>query len=74
MSPFRSEESLAARGIRATNLMALPTSAKLAMLAGQVGAGSLRVEIQQTFALGEAPAAHAAFLAGTRGKIVVTIE
>jgi NADPH:quinone reductase-like Zn-dependent oxidoreductase len=65
---------LAARGIRATNLMALPTPAKLAMLAGQVAAGSLRVEIQRTFALAEAPAAHAAFTAGTRGKIVITIE
>lgn len=65
---------LAARGIRATNLMALPTPAKLAMLAGQAANGTLRVEVQRTFPLAEAPAAHAAFMAGTRGKIVITID
>jgi NADPH:quinone reductase-like Zn-dependent oxidoreductase len=67
-------EDLAARGIRATNVMGSPTPAKLASLAAQVVAGTLRVEVQQTFPLAEAAAAFAAFLAGTRGKIVVTVS
>jgi NADPH:quinone reductase-like Zn-dependent oxidoreductase len=67
-------DGLAARGIRATNVMATPTGAKLAMLAEQAATGSLRVEVQRTFPLAEAPAALAAFMAGTRGKIVLTIE
>jgi NADPH:quinone reductase-like Zn-dependent oxidoreductase len=34
----------------------------------------LRVEVQPTFPLAEALAAHAAFISGTRGKIVLAIE
>ena len=67
-------DGLAARGIRATNVVALPTPGKLAMLAEQAASGTLRVEVQRTFPLAEAPAALAAFMAGTRGKIVLTIE
>jgi NADPH:quinone reductase-like Zn-dependent oxidoreductase len=66
-------EGLAARGIRATNLMGTPTPEKLAMLAAQVAAGTLRVEVQQTFPLADAPAAFAVFTAGTRGKLVLTV-
>jgi NADPH2:quinone reductase len=61
-------EGLAARGIRATNLMGSPTSEKLASLAAQVAARTLRVEVQQTFPLADAPAAFAVFTAGTRGN------
>jgi NADPH:quinone reductase-like Zn-dependent oxidoreductase len=67
-------DGLAARGIRATNVMGSPTPAKLAALAKAVVAGTLRVEIQQTFPLAAAPAALAAFMTGTRGKLVVTVS
>lgn len=67
-------EALAARGVRATNVTGLPTPEKLGSLAGQVAEGTLRVEIQQTYPLAEAPLAFAAFMAGTRGKIVLTVE
>ena len=67
-------EGLAARGIRATNVMGSPTPENLASLAAHVVAGTLRVEVQQTFLLADAQAAFAAFLAGTRGKLVLTVS
>lgn len=66
-------DGLAARGIRATNVMGVPTPAKLDALAAQVAAGTIRVEMQWAFPLAEAAAALAAFGAGTRCKIVLTI-
>jgi NADPH2:quinone reductase len=66
-------EALAARGVRATNIMGTPTPDKLAALADQAAAGTLQVPIQRTFALAEAPSALEAFAAGTRGKLVLTI-
>jgi len=66
-------DSLAARNVRATNVMGAPTPEKLAILAEQVAAGTLRIEIQQVFRLSEAAAAHAAFMAGTRGKLVLRV-
>jgi len=39
-----------------------------------VSAGTLRIEVQQTFPLAEAAAALAVFAAGTRGKIVLRVE
>lgn len=66
-------EALAARDVRATNLMGTPTPEKLSALAEQAAAGTLRVEIQETYPLAEAPRAFAAFMAGTRGKLVVTV-
>jgi NADPH:quinone reductase-like Zn-dependent oxidoreductase len=66
-------EALAARGIRATNVMGAPTPGKLTDLAGQVAAGTLRIEIQQTFPLADAAAALAAFSGGTRGKLVLLV-
>ena len=65
--------ALASRGIHATNIMASPTPAKLTLLAEQVVAGTLRVEIQQAFPLAETSAALAAYLGGTRGKLVLTM-
>ena len=66
-------EGLAARDVRATNIMGTPTPDKLRHLAEQVAAGTLRIEIQQTFALADAAQALAVFSAGTRGKLVLTI-
>ena len=66
-------EGLAARDVRATNIMGAPTPDKLRHLAEQVAAGTLRIEIQQTFALADAAQALAVFSAGTRGKLVLTI-
>jgi NADPH:quinone reductase-like Zn-dependent oxidoreductase len=66
-------DTLAAREIRATNIMATPTPGKLSALAEQVAAGTLRVEIQRTFPLGDAAAAIAEFASGTRGKLVIVV-
>lgn len=66
-------DALAARNVRATNVMGAPTAEKLTQLAEQAAAGTLRIEIQQTFTLADAPAALAAFSAGTRGKIVILV-
>jgi NADPH:quinone reductase-like Zn-dependent oxidoreductase len=66
-------EGLAARGVRATNIMGTPTPDKLRQLAEQVAAGTLRIEIQQTFALADAARAFEIFGAGTRGKLVLTV-
>jgi len=66
-------EALATRNTRATNVMGNPTPEKLANLAGQVAAGTLRIEVQQTFPLEDVAAAFAAFRGGTRGKLVLLI-
>ena len=66
-------ENLATRGTRATNIMGSPTSEKLASLAGQVAAGSLRIEVQQTYPLDDVAAAISAFQGGTRGKLVLLV-
>ena len=66
-------EALAARDVRATNVMGAPTPEKLTSLAAQVAAGTLRIEVQQTFQLADVQAALAAFQAGTRGKVVVVV-
>ncbi len=66
-------EALAARGVAATNVMGAPTAEKLASLAQQAATGTLQVPIQRTFPLSEAAQAVAAFSAGTRGKLVLTI-
>jgi NADPH:quinone reductase-like Zn-dependent oxidoreductase len=67
-------DALAARGIAATNVMGNPTPEKLADLAAQAAAGTLRIEVQQTFPLADAASALGAFAAGTRGKLVLTVE
>ena len=66
--------ALAERGITATNVMGTPTPEKLSSLAEQAAGGTLQVPIQQTFPLADAPSAMAAFSAGTRGKLVLTVE
>ena len=67
-------DALAAKGVTATNVMGSPTAEKLESLAAQAAAGTLKVPVQDTFALAEFGAAMAAFGAGTRGKLVITIE
>jgi NADPH2:quinone reductase len=66
--------ALAERGITATNVMGTPTPEKLSSLAEQAASGTLQVHIQQTFPLADALSAMAAFSAGTRGKLVLTVE
>ncbi len=67
-------DALAARGVRATNIMGSPTRAKLESLAAQTAAGTLQVPVQATFSLTDAHEALEAFGAGTRGKLVLTIR
>jgi NADPH:quinone reductase-like Zn-dependent oxidoreductase len=67
-------ESLAARGVRATNIMGTPTREKLESLAAEAAAGTLQVPVQATFSLADAQRALEAFGAGTRGKLVLTIR
>jgi len=66
--------ALAERGITATNVMGTPTPEKLASLADQADSGRLQVPIQRTFSLADAASAIAAFSAGTRGKLVLTVD
>jgi len=66
-------EALAARGVKATNVMGAPTREKLAEVAEHVAEGSVNVEIQETFPLERAGDAAAAFAAGTVGKLIVTV-
>ncbi len=67
-------ETLAERGISSTNVMGSPTHEKLASLAEQAASGTLQVPVQDTFKFEDAPAAVAAFSAGTRGKLVLEIS
>jgi NADPH:quinone reductase-like Zn-dependent oxidoreductase len=64
-------EALAARGVRGANVMGSATPDRVSALAAQVAAGTLLVEVRQTFPLVRAGEAIAAFAAGTRGKLVL---
>jgi NADPH2:quinone reductase len=66
-------EALAQRNVRATNVMGTPTREKLTTLAAAAAAGSLRVEVQRTFALDRAGEALQAFSGGTLGKLVLVV-
>lgn len=66
-------DALTARNVRATNVMGAPTPDKLSSLAELALAGSLRIDVERTYPLAEVEAALAAFQAGTRGKLVLTI-
>jgi NADPH:quinone reductase-like Zn-dependent oxidoreductase len=66
-------DALAARGVHGTNIMGNPTAEKIASLAEQAVAGTLQVPVQATFRLEDASEALAAFGAGTRGKLVLTV-
>ncbi|MEV6520777.1 NADP-dependent oxidoreductase [Longispora sp. NPDC051575] len=67
-------EALAARDIRAFNLDNRPTAEVLARVADDVAAGRLRVTVDGTVPLAEAPAALARSRAGrARGKTVIAV-
>ena len=66
-------EGLAVRGVQATNIIGTATPEKLATLAQLVSDGELRITVQATFPFDEVGAAFAAFQAGTRGKVVLTM-
>jgi NADPH:quinone reductase-like Zn-dependent oxidoreductase len=55
-------------------IMANPVTTTLDTLAATVADGSVRVPIQRTYPLAEAPQAFADFAAGTLGKLAVTVE
>jgi NADPH:quinone reductase-like Zn-dependent oxidoreductase len=58
--------------VRAELLLMSPSSEQLARIAGMVGAGEVRVEIAQTFALADVQRAHALSESGhTRGKLIL---
>jgi NADPH:quinone reductase-like Zn-dependent oxidoreductase len=65
---------LAERGVTATNVVGTPTPEKLSSLAVQAASGTLQVRVQQTFPLADALSAIETFNAGTRGKVVLTVD
>lgn len=64
-------DELAARNVRATNVMGAPAPEKLTLLADAAAAGSLRVEVQETYPLDRASDTLQAFAGGTIGKLVL---
>ncbi len=62
-----------AAGVRATGFLVEPDGPALARIADLIDAGEVSVEVEKTFPLAEAAAAHAHGEAGhTRGKLVLT--
>ncbi|WP_030239477.1 NADP-dependent oxidoreductase [Streptomyces sp. NRRL S-350] len=63
-----------AAGVRATPFLVEPDGAALTAIAGLIDAGEVAVEVEETFPLEQAGAAHARGEAGrTRGKLVLTV-
>jgi NADPH:quinone reductase-like Zn-dependent oxidoreductase len=63
-----------AAGKRATPYLVEPDGVALTTIAGLIDAGEVTVEVEETFPLERAGAAHARVEAGrTRGKIVLTV-
>ena len=69
-----SPEQLPAEGVTVVPIYADPTPTTLDRLAANQAQGRTRVIIQWTYRLDEAPAALAAFAAGTLGKLVIVID
>jgi NADPH2:quinone reductase len=67
------EEKLAARKVRATNVMASPDPALLTRLAAHADASRLKATIDRAFPLEDALDAVAAFGSGKRGKLAVSL-
>jgi NADPH:quinone reductase-like Zn-dependent oxidoreductase len=67
-------DQLAGRGLSATVVRAIPTTASLGALADAVVQGGLRVPISKTFILDEVPQALKAFTSGKHGKVAVHIR
>ncbi|GAA1931575.1 NADP-dependent oxidoreductase [Streptantibioticus ferralitis] len=63
-----------AAGVRVTPFLVEPDGAALTTIAGLIDAGKVVVEVEETFPLEQAGAAHARGEAGrTRGKLVLTV-
>ncbi|MFI9359451.1 NADP-dependent oxidoreductase [Kitasatospora sp. NPDC053057] len=63
-----------AAGVRVTPFLVEPDGAALTAIAGLIDAGEVAVEVEETFPLERAGAAHARGEAGrTRGKLVLTV-
>ncbi|MFB7666466.1 NADP-dependent oxidoreductase [Kitasatospora sp. NPDC056138] len=63
-----------AAGVRVTPFLVEPDGAALTTIAGLIDAGEVVVEVEETFPLEQAGAAHARGEAGrTRGKLVLTV-
>jgi NADPH:quinone reductase-like Zn-dependent oxidoreductase len=60
-----------ARGLMVSAVATHPDSARLALLAAAVAAGSLKVPIAKRFPLAEAPADHALAEGGGIGKVLL---
>ncbi|MQS14830.1 NADP-dependent oxidoreductase [Streptomyces kaniharaensis] len=61
-------------GVRVTPFLVEPDGAALTAIAGLIDAGEVAVEVEETFPLEQAGAAHARGEAGrTRGKLVLTV-
>src|SRR3712207_3942868 len=68
-------ESLAQRGIRATNIGVYPDTRRLEELSRMVDAGELTVRLERTFPLERAPEALGESRTGhVRGKIVLLVD
>jgi NADPH:quinone reductase-like Zn-dependent oxidoreductase len=66
-------EAFAARGVIATNVNAVPTTAKLQLLADLAGSRELRILIQGVYSIDQVAEAFEAFQRGTRGKLIVEV-
>jgi NADPH2:quinone reductase len=68
-------EALAGRGIGATNVQGVVTTARLEVMAGMLERGEITSPDLRTFSLADAGEAFAAVATGhTRGKIIVTMD
>ncbi len=69
-----SSDQLPVPNARVSGVFANPDAATLDRLADEVAAGRLETPIQQTYALDRVDEAFAAFAAGTRGKLAVSVS
>jgi NADPH:quinone reductase-like Zn-dependent oxidoreductase len=69
-----SPEQLPAEGVTVLPIMAMSTSETLARLAENNSTGHTTITIQQVFDLSDATDAFATFGAGTRGKVVLSLD
>ena len=69
-----SPDQLPVPNARVSSVFANPDTATLDRLAAEVAAGRLKTPIEQTYALDRIGEAFAAFAAGTRGKLAVSVS
>jgi NADPH:quinone reductase-like Zn-dependent oxidoreductase len=73
-STITSPDQLPLPDARVSGVFANPDAATLDRLADEVAAGRLETPIRQTYALARVDEAFAAFAAGTRGKLAVSVS